>query len=479
MRRLTSVTLLTCLILLSCTTLAQAGVSAGTAQVWFSGGQRNVNYVSADLNDKTIRMEVAVAHNQLGTADELSNIAAQLASADREVIAAINGTYFSAYDGYPVPWNTIQQQGDFIHIGNTGSVVAFTGDNRMVVDNLHINILGSTNGNWGWPDNWYAWGLNHMRNEAQAVVIFTPAYGSTTGPHNKTSVVTENGVIKAIRQGQAEIPPDGYTVMVGDTSLLNRFKVGKSIDYRLEYSELLPGSQQAGGTLDWSRMRTTLGAGPTVLVNGVVTADAQSEGFWESKIVSDRYQRSFVGATANNTLIMGTVANVTVKELGEIARGLDCIDAMALDSGASSSLYYRGQYLTAPGRQLSNALILTKLKQPPVRLMINGTEVFGDVDPFIREGRTLVPMRMIFEKMGITPVFNAQDMSINAKRGGTTLQLQINSNIARVNGREERLEVPAMLVNGRTFVPVRFITEVFKGTADWDDRQNMVVLNIN
>lgn len=478
MRKYKYIVMLVGLMLMLCTVQTQAEVDAKTAEVWFSGGQREVNYVSADLNDKTIRIEAAVAHNQLGTSDDLCNIAAQLASADREVVAAINGTYFSAYNGYPVPWNTIQKQGEFIHIGNTGSVVGFTGDNHMVVDNLHINILGSTNGNWGWPDNWYAWGLNHMRDEAQAVVIFTPAYGSTTGPHNKTSVVTENGVIKAIRQGQAEIPTDGYTVMVGDNSLLSRFKVGKTIDYRLECSQLQPGTQQAGGTLDWSRMRTTLGAGPTVLANGVVTANAQSEGFWESKIVSDRYQRSFIGVTADNTMIMGTVANVTVKELGEIARGLNCVNAMALDSGASSSLYYRGRYLTAPGRQLSNALVLTKLKQPVVRMMINGTEVFGDVDPFIREGRTLVPMRMIFEKMGITPVFNAQDQSITVQKDGITLRLKINSNEARVNNREERLEVPAMLVNGRTFVPVRFITEVFEGQADWDERQNMVILNI-
>lgn len=466
------------LMLLLCASEAQAGVDAGTVQVWFSGGQREVNYVSADLNDRTYRIEAAVAHNQLGTSDDLCNIAAQLASADREVVAAINGTYFSAYDGYPVPWNTIQKQGEFIHIGNTGSVVGFTGDNRMVVDNLHINILGSTNGNWGWPDNWYAWGLNHMRDEAQAVVIFTPAYGASTGPHNKTSVVTENGVIKAIRQGQAEIPTDGYTVMVGDNTLLSRFKVGKTIDYRLDYSQLQPGTQQAGGTLDWSRIRTTLGAGPSVLVNGVVTADAQSEGFWESKVVSDRYQRSFIGVRADNTLMMGTVANVTVKELGEIAQGMNCVNAMALDSGASSSLYYQGRYLTAPGRSLSNALVLTKLKQPPVRLMINGGEVFGDADPFIREGRTLVPMRMIFESMGITPVFNAQDKSITAQRGGITLKLNINSNVAWVNNREERLEVPAMLVNGRTFVPIRFITEVFEGQAEWDERQNMVILDI-
>jgi hypothetical protein len=414
----------------------------------------------------------------VGLADDLRNIAEQLATPDREVIAAINGTYFSAYDGYPVPWNTLEKQGQFIHIGNMGSVIGFSGDNQASIEDLYISIKGSTNNNWEPPDNWYAWGFNHMRTEPEAVIIFTPAYGTTTGIHDKTSVVVRNGVITSIQQGEAQIPPDGYTIMVGAADLLDRFAVGESIAYRVEFNRLQPDTLQPGEPISWDHIRTTVGAGPTVLKNGVITANAKAEGFWEDKIVKDRYQRSFAGVTADNTLIIGTISNVTVREVGEIAKNLNCTDAICLDSGASSSLYYLGSYLTRPARQLSNALVITRLKTPPVRLMVNGQELFSDSDPVIRDGRTLVPMRIIFEAMGVTPAFNAHNMSITASNDDTSLELTINSNVAVVNGDVAELEVPAMLINNRTYVPVRFVTEVFGGQVSWDSARNMVVLNI-
>ncbi len=457
---------------------ASAEIYSDSPTVTFSGGQRTVNLVRADLNDPSIKVEAAIAQNQIGRADDLKNIAEQLATANKEVIAAINGTYFSAYNGYPVPWNTIQKQGEFIHIGNIGSVIGFSDSNQARIESMYISIKGSTNGKWTWPNDWYAWGFNHMREEPEAVVIFTLAYGTTTGPHDKVSVVVRNGVITDIHTGEAMIPADGFTIVVGDRSIMNRFKVGNRIAYRVDTSCLQPYTQQAGARLDWSNMKTTIGAGPTVLKNGVVTADAEAEGFWESKIVTDRYQRSFAGITAANTLIIGTVSNVTVRELGEIAQKLNCLDAMALDSGASSSLYYRGRYLTTPGRQLSNALVITKVKSPPIKLMVNRKELQCDTDPFIKDGRTMVPMRIIFEQLGIIPMYNPVDRTITASKGSTNLKLQINNNIAWVNGNANQLEVPAMLYNNRTYVPVRFITELFNGSVEWDAAKNMVVLTI-
>lgn len=449
-----------------------------TVKVTFSGGQRTVNLVRADLNDKTIRVEAAVAKNQIGQADDLRNIAEQLATPDREVVAAINGTYFSAYDGYPVPWNVVQKQGEVVHIGNMGSVIGFSADNRVVVENLFVSIEGATNGDWKWPNDWYAWGFNHRRDEPESVVIFTPAYGKTTGPHNKTSVVVDKGVVVDVHTGEAVIPAEGYTVVVGDRNILDRFKVGNKVEYRCQFNKINFNTNKPGEAVNWDNIRTTIGAGPTLIKNGVIIANGAAEGFWEDKILTNRGFRSFVGATWDNNLIIGTVPNVTVRELAEIAQKLNLVNAITLDSNASSGLYYQGKYITRPGRQLSNALVITKLKTPPVRLMVNGQEIFFDADPVVRDGRTLVPMRKIFEEMKIIPAYNPQDMTITAKKDDIALELKLNSDIAKVNGAEQKLEVPAVIINNRTYVPVRFITEIFKGQVEWRSGQNMVVLNL-
>jgi hypothetical protein len=124
------IAMLLCTLILAYAQPAYANIFEKAVPVTFSGGQRTVNAVYVDLNDKTTRIEAAVAQNQIGQADDLSNIAAQLAGPDREVVAAINGTFFSAYNGVPLPWGTIQKQGEFIHLGNTGSVVGFTADKK-------------------------------------------------------------------------------------------------------------------------------------------------------------------------------------------------------------------------------------------------------------------------------------------------------------------------------------------------------------
>ncbi|MEN6460422.1 MAG: stalk domain-containing protein, partial [Syntrophomonas sp.] len=309
--------------------------------------------------------------------------------------------------------------------------------------------------------------------------IFTPAFGATTGPHNKYSIIVDKGTVTQIVSGQAMIPAEGYTIVMGPNELFNRFKVGTKVDYRLEYSKIGINAGTPGEKVDWSRIRTTVGAGPTLLRNGTIIANGAAEGFLEDKINKNRGQRSFIGVTRDNILIMGTVGNVTIRELAEISQNLNLVDAINLDGGASSSLYYNGRYLTSPGRKISNALVVTRLKSVPIRLKLNGEEVFFDSDPLIINNRTLVPMRKIFEKMGVAVGYNQKTGNITAKKDDMLLELKSGSNRVMVNGKEQTMEVPLMLYNNRSYVPVRFVTEMFKGRVDWNQTDNMVILELN
>lgn len=337
-------------------------VTSQTVQVNCSGGKKAVTLVRADLNDKSIQVEAAIAHNQIGTTDDLANIARQLASPHREVIAAINGTYFNAYDTYKIPWNAIQRQGVFLHTGTTGSVIGFTQDNHVRVEHLFVGIEGSLEGKWEWPYNWYAWGLNHMNDQKNSIIIYTPAYGKTTGAHKKTSIVVNQGVIVDIHYGAAPIYPDGFTIVTDDPQMLGRFKVGQQIEYRFNFSEINFSTMKAGAPVMWSDMRTTIGAGPMLVKNGNVVINPAGEGFLAPKILNNSGARSLAGATAGNQLIIGAVSAATVYQMAQIAKNLGLVNAICLDGGASSSLYYRGKYLTPPGRKLSNALVITRIK---------------------------------------------------------------------------------------------------------------------
>lgn len=454
---------------------------AGSETVAISTGDKTVTYVSVDLSDPSVGLSSAVSQNRIGTTDTLENIAALMESPEREVIAAINGTYFSAYDGNPLPWGTIQQNGEIIHIGNTGTAIGFTDDKKVTVDHLYVSIKGYINN----VHRWYAWNINHTYDNCDAIAIMTPEYGTRTQDHPFTSIVVEDGKVVDKLKGATAIPENGYVIVTGLPEIITRFRTGQSVRYETLYSEIDFGRTPAGegGYIDWKDVTTAIGAGPMLVKDGITIADGLAEGFFEEKINTLKCQRSFAGVTPENRLIMGTVPSATIPELAEIAREMGLIQALNLDGGASSGLYYEGRILHSPGRLLSNALVVTRERQSEstdveIKVDINSSLLDFDQPPVIVEGRTLVPLRAIFEALGAEVEWNGETQMVTAVKGSTIIKLKIGSYAAERNGEALALEVPAMIMNGRTLVPARFIAECLGAVVDWDSGTRTVLINL-
>ena len=103
-----------------------------------------------------------------------------------------------------------------------------------------------------------------------------------------------------------------------------------------------------------------------------------------------------------------------------------------------------------------------------IAVNLNGQPLATSVSPIQIGGRTLVPMRDIFEALGTQISWNPVAQTISAQKDLTTILLAINNPNARVNGRDVFLEQPATLVNGRTFVPLRFVAEATGAQVDWN-----------
>lgn len=102
-----------------------------------------------------------------------------------------------------------------------------------------------------------------------------------------------------------------------------------------------------------------------------------------------------------------------------------------------------------------------------IGLMVDGQQLVLDVQPQVVQQRTLVPMRAIFEKLGATVTWDQATQTARAVKGSDTVEITLNSTTAYVNGEAETLDVPAMAVNGRTLVPVRFVSEALDAQVDW------------
>lgn len=111
-----------------------------------------------------------------------------------------------------------------------------------------------------------------------------------------------------------------------------------------------------------------------------------------------------------------------------------------------------------------------------IKIQINGQNKEFDVMPQIIEGRTLVPMRAIFEEFGADIQWDDKTRTVKATAGDTTVTLVVNYPRGDVNGKDVTLDVPPMIINGRTMVPVRFVAEALGCEVNWDGSSQTVII---
>ena len=94
----------------------------------------------------------------------------------------------------------------------------------------------------------------------------------------------------------------------------------------------------------------------------------------------------------------------------------------------------------------------------------------------IVEGRTLVPLRAIFEALGATVEWDSVTRTVTSEKDGTTIELAIDSDTLYKNGEPVTLDVPAQIMNGRTLVPARAVAEAYGVGVEWDSATRTVIL---
>jgi hypothetical protein len=120
--------------------------------------------------------------------------------------------------------------------------------------------------------------------------------------------------------------------------------------------------------------------------------------------------------------------------------------------------------------------MLIETKQP-ITVNINGRVIdFLDQNPQVIHGRTLVPMRKIFEELGATISWDDATKTVTANKGDIIIKLTIGNKKVNVNGVGQVLDVPGTIVSGRTMVPLRFVSEGLKSKVDWDSGTRTVVI---
>ncbi len=112
--------------------------------------------------------------------------------------------------------------------------------------------------------------------------------------------------------------------------------------------------------------------------------------------------------------------------------------------------------------------VMTGCARGDIAVFVNGDEVAFEVEPIIKSGRTLVPFRTIFEKLGAEVSWDATTKKVSAQKDGTSIYLIINEPSIYRNGDKTELDVAPMIKGGRTLVPLRAISEALDCIVVWD-----------
>lgn len=113
-----------------------------------------------------------------------------------------------------------------------------------------------------------------------------------------------------------------------------------------------------------------------------------------------------------------------------------------------------------------------------INVRVNGDPVyFEGTQPRAMNGRVLVPLRGVLEKMGATVDWMPATQTVVAVKGNMEINLPIGSRTATINGRDVALEVPAMTIAGSTMVPLRFVSEALGANVGWESATQTVLID--
>lgn len=112
---------------------------------------------------------------------------------------------------------------------------------------------------------------------------------------------------------------------------------------------------------------------------------------------------------------------------------------------------------------------------PKLAVLVDGRKIkFQGGDPISEKGRVQVPLRGVGEALGAEVEYDESGKKVKYTKGDTSIVLTIGSKEAVVDGRVVTMDTAAKAVRGRTYVPLRFISENLGETVKWDGVGNWV-----
>ena len=121
----------------------------------------------------------------------------------------------------------------------------------------------------------------------------------------------------------------------------------------------------------------------------------------------------------------------------------------------------------------NNEIILTIGSR---KISVFGREIQNDVAPKIVNDRTMLPIRIVAESLGGTVTWNGELQRVTIQKGADVILITIGADTAYVNGAAVKLDAAAFVENGRTYLPLRFVSENLGAQVAWNETEKTVTI---
>ncbi|WCN37531.1 N-acetylmuramoyl-L-alanine amidase family protein [Aneurinibacillus uraniidurans] len=122
------------------------------------------------------------------------------------------------------------------------------------------------------------------------------------------------------------------------------------------------------------------------------------------------------------------------------------------------------------------ASVVQAASAPDIQLWINGKKISSAVPPQMVNDRTLVPVYVVKDAMGMNVGWDSKSQRVTIAGNDKKIELVINSKKAKVNGSTRTLDVAPVIISDRTFLPFRSVGELLGMNVDWDSKTKSVHL---
>ncbi len=317
-------------------------------------GTVNAQVISVDMNDPRVSIRAGLPDGKLNNTRAFSTIAAASGAA-----AVINANFFNSYDAIKDPVGHLMADGQFLYATSGGSTLGITADNKMYYGRPSVFVHIRT-ADGGTQQLWDVFEVNVLKQFANQAVLYTPARGDSFPVTYPGYVLVAAGGVsseyRAVAAGETvKIPADGFVAYFSTEVASTEWHATPEMGRKLEVEPYLFTEDAEGFTL--SGVKTIVGGGPRLVKDGAIVTELEGDFAYDSRFKgSYAAPRTAIGTTADNKLLLVNVTSATIQQMRELMSTLGCVDAFNLDGGGSAAMYYRGQTLATPGRELTATL---------------------------------------------------------------------------------------------------------------------------